>query len=401
MTADIINHLETEIYTVAQFNHDSRVLLENTFGQIWITGEISNLARPASGHLYFTLKDEKAAVRCALFRNSRRNTPTDLDNGMQVIAHARVSLYEPRGDFQLIVNSLEPAGLGLLQKKFEQLKKQLHAEGLFENDRKQTIPSAPHTIGLITSPKGAAIHDVLKVLKRRHANTEVVIYPSLVQGEQAAGNICHMIELANQRQECDVILLTRGGGSLEDLWCFNEESVARAIAASDLPIVSAVGHEVDFTIADFVADLRAATPSAAAELLSPDQAALKRQLATAQKKLGYLLQQQLQYKQLLLDKLKARLPRPDAILQQQIQTVDHLQMRLQQAMQHTTHEVKQRLAYNSGLLNSLSPLNTLSRGYAIMSQGDKAISSVKQINKDQPLVARMHDGELLLNVKTS
>ncbi|MDF1653508.1 MAG: exodeoxyribonuclease VII large subunit [Coxiellaceae bacterium] len=400
MTADIINHLETEIYTVTQFNHDSRILLENTFGQIWITGEISNLARPASGHLYFTLKDEKAAVRCALFRNSRRNTPNDLKNGMQVMANARVSLYEARGDFQLIVNSLEPAGLGLLQKRFEQLKKQLLTEGLFEAERKKAIPSAPQTIGIITSSQGAAIHDALKVLKRRHANTKVIIYPSLVQGEQAADNICQMIELANQRHECDVILLTRGGGSLEDLWCFNEESVARAIAASELPVVSAVGHEVDFTIADFVADLRAATPSAAAELLSPDQAALKRQLTAAQKKLAYLLQQQLLHKKLLLDKLKARLPRPDTLLQQQAQTVDHLQMRLQQSMQHAVHDLKQRLAYNSGLLNSLSPLNTLSRGYAILSQDDNAISSVKQINKDQPLTARLHDGDILLGVKS-
>ncbi|MDF1795754.1 MAG: exodeoxyribonuclease VII large subunit [Coxiellaceae bacterium] len=400
MTADIINHLETEIYTVTQFNHDSRVLLEKTFGQIWITGEISNLARPASGHLYFTLKDGKAAVRCALFRNSRRNTPPDLDNGQQVIANARVSLYEPRGDFQLIVNSLEPAGLGLLQKKFEQLKKQLLAEGLFEPERKKDIPSAPQTIGIVTSSNGAAIHDALKVLKRRHTNTKVIIYPSLVQGEQAADNICRMIELANQRNECDVLLVTRGGGSLEDLWCFNEESVARAIAASELPIVSAVGHEVDFTIADFVADMRAATPSAAAELLSPDQAALKQQLAQAQRKLGYLLQQQLVHKKLLLDKLKARLPRPDALLQQQIQTVDHLQLRMQQAMQQSVHDLKQRLAYNSGLLNSLSPLNTLSRGYAILSQDDKAISSVKDVNKKQPLKARLHDGELSLEIKS-
>ncbi len=398
MTADIINHLETEIYTVTQFNHDSRQLLEKTFGQIWITGEISNLARPASGHLYFTLKDDKAAVRCALFRNSRRNTPPDLDNGQQVVANARVSLYEPRGDFQLIVNSLEPAGLGLLQKKFEQLKKQLLAEGLFDQSRKQPIPDMPTTIGIITSSRGAAIHDVLKVLKRRHSNIEVIVYPSLVQGEQAAANISQMIKVANQRNECDVLLVTRGGGSLEDLWCFNEESVARAIAASDLPIVSAVGHEVDFTIADFVADLRAATPSAAAELLSPDQASLKQQLHHAQRKLVHLLQQQVEYKQLVLNALKARLPRPDALLQQETQTVDHLQLRLEQAMQRGLQQNQQRLAHNSSLLNSLSPLNTLSRGYAILSQDNKAISSVKQIDKQSPITAQLHDGDIELTV---
>ena len=396
MTPDIINDLETEIYTVSQFNRESRILLETAFEQIKITGEISNLARPASGHMYFTLKDEQAAVRCALFRGNKRHTPADLNNGMQVTLHARVSLYEARGDFQLIANRIEPAGLGTLAQRFEQLKKQLQAEGLFDPQRKQLLPDMPQTIGIVTSSRGAAIHDILTVLKRRHANMQVIIYPSLVQGDQAAKQIATAISLANQRNECDALLVTRGGGSLEDLWCFNEPEVAYAIANSELPIVSAVGHEVDFTIADFVADIRAATPSAAAELISPDQSTIKQQLQQQQHKLAQLLQQKLRIKQLQLNTYKARLPKPDALLQQRQQMLDHFGMRLQHSMQQSIDNIKQRLAHQSSMLQSLSPLNTVARGYSILSQEGKTITRTDMIDHDKIITAKLQDGDIQL-----
>ncbi len=400
MTTDIINDPGTEIYTVSQFNRESRILLETAFQHIWITGEISNLARPASGHLYFTLKDERAATRCALFKQSRRNTPKDLENGMQVNLYARVSLYEPRGDFQLIAQRIEPAGQGALQQRFEQLKKKLQAEGLFDQQRKKPLPNLPKTVGVITSSQGAAIHDILTVLKRRHAPIDVIIYPSLVQGTQATSQIATAIETANQRQECDVLLVSRGGGSLEDLWCFNEPEVAYAIARCSIPIVSAVGHEVDFTIADFVADIRAATPSAAAELVSPDQAQLKQHVQQAQTKLKQLLWQQLQLKQMRLDALKAQLPTPDAMLQQRQQKCDYLSTQLQQGMQHLLQKQQQRFAHLSQLLNSLSPLNTVGRGYAILKQNDAVVSSIKQVNTQEPITATLKDGELTLRITT-
>lgn len=396
MTSDIINDLETEIYTVSQFNRESRILLETAFEQIKITGEISNLARPASGHMYFTLKDEQAAVRCALFRANRRNTPADLDNGMQVTLHARVSLYEPRGDFQLIANRIDPAGLGTLAQRFEQLKKQLQAEGLFDTARKQPLPDMPQTIGVVTSSRGAAIHDILTVLKRRHANMQVIIYPTLVQGEQAAKQIAAAIDLANQRNECDALLVSRGGGSLEDLWCFNEPAVAYAIANSTIPVVSAVGHEVDFTIADFVADVRAATPSAAAELISPDQSAIKQQLQQQQRKLAQLLQQQLRIKQLQLNTFKARLPKPNTLLQQRQQTLDHCSMRLQHAIQQSIENVKQKLAHQASMLQSLSPLNTVARGYSILSQNGKTITRTNMIDHHKVITAKLQDGDIQL-----
>lgn len=260
---------DKKILSVSELNRTVKYLLENNFKHLWLTGEISNLAIPYSGHWYLTLKDENAQIRCAMFRGNNRNVSFVPKNGMQVIVQAKASLYEARGDYQLIIDSMEQAGEGLLRQQFEALKSRLQAEGLFDPYYKKTLPHCK-TVGLITSKSGAALQDMLRILERRAPSINVIIYPTQVQGKTAAAEISQMIALANLRDECDVLIVGRGGGSLEDLWCFNEEIVARAIAASQLPIISAVGHETDFTIADFTADLRAATPSAAAEIISEE-----------------------------------------------------------------------------------------------------------------------------------
>lgn len=268
----------SNIFTVTQLNYSVRHLLEVELGQVWLTGEISNFSQPVSGHWYLTLKDENAQVRCAMFKMKNLRVNFRPQNGMQVLVRASVSLYEPRGDYQLIIESMQMAGDGLLQQQFEGLKMKLAAQGLFAQEHKKPIPKFVKRVGIITSPSGAALQDILHILNRRDPSLQVVIYPTLVQGKEATQDIIDTIRLANQRKECDVLIVGRGGGSLEDLWCFNEEMVAYAIYQSELPIISAVGHETDVTIADFVADLRAPTPSAAAELVSRDQQEIVRQL---------------------------------------------------------------------------------------------------------------------------
>ena len=268
----------SNIFTVTQLNYSVRHLLEVELGQVWLTGEISNFSQPVSGHWYLTLKDENAQVRCAMFKMKNLRVNFRPQNGMQVLVRASVSLYEPRGDYQLIIESMQMAGDGLLQQQFEGLNMKLAAQGLFAQEHKEPIPKFVKRVGIITSPSGAALQDILHILNRRDPSLQVVIYPTLVQGKEATQDIIDTIRLANQRKECDVLIVGRGGGSLEDLWCFNEEAVAYAIYQSELPIISAVGHETDVTIADFVADLRAPTPSAAAELVSRDQQEIVRQL---------------------------------------------------------------------------------------------------------------------------
>lgn len=260
-----------EIFTVSELNRTARELLEDNFSLIWIEGEISNLACPSSGHIYFSLKDARAQVRCAMFRGRNQRLDFKPQDGQQLLARGRVSLYEGRGEFQIIIEYMEEAGDGKLRREFELLKQRLDKEGLFAESHKKTIPELPQSIGVVTSATGAAIRDIVSVLKRRFPSIPIVIYPTQVQGEMAAGQIVQAIHTANKRAECDVLIVARGGGSLEDLWPFNEEPVARAIYASHIPIVSGVGHEVDFTIADFVADRRVATPSAAAEIVSPNR----------------------------------------------------------------------------------------------------------------------------------
>src|SRR5579859_4685596 len=266
------------ILSVSELNRAARGLLEGGFPILWVEGEISNLAQPGSGHLYFSLKDAQAQVRCALFRNRGMLLRFKPANGMKVLVRGRVSLYEPRGDYQFLVESMEDAGHGALQRAFEALKERLAQEGLFDAALKRPLPQVPKTIGVVTSPTGAAIRDILSVIRRRHPLARVIVYTVPVQGVGAAAKIAAMLGLASRRGECDVLILARGGGSLEDLWAFNEEPVARAIRASAIPVVSGVGHEIDFTIADFAADLRAPTPTGAAELVTPDLSTWRRLL---------------------------------------------------------------------------------------------------------------------------
>ena len=352
---------DRQILTISQLNRRARQLLETHFALLWVRGEISNLSRPSSGHWYFTLKDNDAQIRCAMFRNRNSLVTSPPRDGDQVLVRGRVSLYENRGDYQLIAEHLEADGAGLMQQQFEALKKRLAAEGLFDPERKRQIPSHPSRIGVISSPTGAAIRDVLHVLKRRAPWIPVALYPAAVQGRDAPGELMSAIELANQDDRCDVLLLTRGGGSLEDLWAFNDERLARAIAASDLPIVSAVGHETDFTIADFVADQRAPTPSAAAELVSPDGAELLARLAQGELNLAARMRRQLALLNQQLHWLGKRLRSPADRLREQAQHLDHLEIRLSRAMHRQLERRRTVLAGADAALQSVNP----ARRYAL------------------------------------
>ncbi|MGR3808651.1 Exodeoxyribonuclease VII large subunit [Pasteurella testudinis DSM 23072] len=336
--------MQENIYSVSQLNQTARLLLEGSLGHIWLTGEISNFSQPVSGHWYLSLKDENAQLRCAMFRMKNMRVGFRPQNGMQVLVRGSVSLYEPRGDYQLIIDSMQPAGDGLLQQQFEQLKQKLAAEGLFAQQIKKAIPHFNRRIGIVTSKSGAALQDILHVLQRRDPSLEVVIYPSQVQGKEAVAEIVQMIELANARQEVDVLIVGRGGGSLEDLWCFNEEAVARAIFASSIPIISAVGHETDVTIADFTADLRAPTPSAAAELVSRDHKELLQQLQFRQQHLEIAFDRLFSRKQQRLEQLNLRLANqhPSKQLQGQRQQTRQLLARLTQALQRRLDQQRQQ-----------------------------------------------------------
>lgn len=354
---------QREIYSVSRLNREARGLLEDAFGRLWVEGEISNLARPASGHLYFTLKDAGAQVSCALFKNRAQLLRFKLTEGMHVVARARVSLYEPRGGFQLIADTLEEAGEGALQQRFEALKQRLNQEGLFDPAHKQAIPALAAKIGVITSPGGAAVRDVLTVLKRRFPATPVIIYPSLVQGEAAADQLVAAIQTADRRAEVDVLLLTRGGGSLEDLWPFNEEAVARAVYDCRLPVVSAIGHEIDFVITDFVADQRAATPSAAAELLSPDSVELKATLMALQRRLVRLVSDRLKQFRQQLQWLSRHLQQqhPGHRLQQQIQRIDELEQNLRARLTHKLQQLAAQIRELKARLLQHTPEHKLAR----------------------------------------
>lgn len=432
----------TEILSVAELNRRARGLLEHGLGLVSVEGEISNMARPASGHLYFTLKDAFAQVRCALFRGRGRTLNFRPENGMQVLATARVSLYEARGDYQLLVETLEEAGDGALLHAFEALKQRLASEGLFAEERKRPLPTLPGRIGVITSPSGAAIRDILHVLERRFPAIEVVIYPVPVQGEGAAQKIAGALTLASDRKECDVLLLARGGGSLEDLWAFNEEVVARAIIASQLPVVSGIGHEIDFTIADFAADRRAPTPSAAAELLSPDRTDWLARLRRLEDRLSHGIGIRLQREHKKLAGLERRLhiQHPGRQLQERAQRCDELQMRLERAtrnlleirrarlaalrfrleragpnrqierlgnrhrglLSRLRQAVETRLLRTSGRLQTLgraldavSPLATLERGYAIVRrENGEVVREAKSLKVGDRLQTRLAKGEV-------
>ncbi|MDE2599045.1 MAG: exodeoxyribonuclease VII large subunit [Rhodocyclaceae bacterium] len=320
------------VLSIGELNRRARQILESNFPLLWVCGEVSNLTRAASGHVYFSLKDKNAQVRCVMFRSRAQVLPWRLENGQQVEAQVLVSLYEARGDFQLNVEAMRRAGLGQLFEAFARLKARLEQEGLFEPERKRVLPLYPRRIGIVSSPQAAAVRDVLTTLARRAPHIPVVLYPTLVQGELAGAGIAAAIEIANRRQECDVLIVARGGGSIEDLWAFNEEISARAIADSAIPVVSGVGHETDFTIADFAADLRAATPTAAAELVSVGWFAVRRELAALQDGLQTSVRQQLESRMQKVDLLAHRLISPQQRLQQSEQTVQLLFGRMRHAM---------------------------------------------------------------------
>ncbi len=433
-----------DIYSVARLASEARAVLDGSFPLLWVRGEISNLARPASGHIYFSLKDEAAQVRCAMFRAKRILLDVRPENGQQVLARVRVTLYEPRGDFQLVVEHLEPDGEGALLLAFEQRVQRLAEEGLFETALKQAIPAFPRQVGLITSPSGAAVRDLLTVLGRRFSALSVMIYPAQVQGESAAASLVAALALANARAECDVLILARGGGSREDLNAFNDEALARAIRASAIPIVSGVGHEIDITIADLAADQRAATPSAAAELVAPSAQQVRERLRALELRLDGAWQRRSMLSRQRLSAASRQLnlaAHPPARLQQQAQRLDRAALRLNALMaQHIAQNgqrlsplaerlaarsperglqrarlllggLRQRLSRSQSALlvhrherlmraaaglNARSPLGTLTRGYAILTRlpGGEIVRAPSQVESGDRIQAQVAGGTI-------
>ncbi len=434
-----------DIYSVSRLNSEVRSVLGSAFQLVWLEGELSNLACPASGHWYFSLKDSHAQVRCAMFRTRNRLLRFSPRNGIQVLVRAKIGLYEPRGEFQLVIEHMEEAGEGALRLQFEQLKNKLNAEGLFASEHKKPLPAFAKTVGVITSPSGAAIHDVLTTIKRRFANLNVIIYPTSVQGKPAAKEIAETIALANKRNECDVLLVTRGGGSLEDLWSFNEEVVARAIFNSPLPVISAVGHDVDFTIADFVADVRAATPTAAAELVSPDATHYVKQLNSLQARLIQAVNTQITIADENLKRLAKSIVHPQQYIEQTSQRLDEISYRLNSSVsskiaafklatsqltsrlgllnpvhrihikqdktiqllqrlasvqQNSLSQFKQRFIRNTSRLEAMSPLSILNRGYAYvtLADTDTIIKDIRQIKAGVQVKTRLATGSFISTV---
>ncbi len=434
--------MQQRIFSVSELTASIRGILETQFTYIKVAGEISNLRKPHSGHLYFTLKDSQAQLKTVLFKMQQRYLDKALENGQQVICHGRISVYEPRGDYQLIVDTLEFHGAGELQKAFERLKKGLASEGLFEASHKKRLPEIPLHIALVTSPKGAAVHDFIRVATMRFPLISISVYPVPVQGEQAADEIITAINTLNRAGQHDLIVLCRGGGSIEDLWAFNEEKLARAIFNSSLPVVSAIGHEIDYTIADFVADLRAPTPSAAAEMILPDRVALDRLLKQQRENLFHSISTKLNayssqlqfYKQLLGDmqypldnlflkldylsinfervfkenftekqrkidllrgQLQERNPHHALVFNQQ--KISELKRRLLLAGAACIDSRKRKIAKLGGLLDAVSPLATLSRGYAIARKktvSKSIVARAEQVREGEKIEILLHNGRL-------
>ena len=391
--------------TVSRLNALAASLLENNFPEILVEGEVSNLIQPHSGHWYFSLKDETAQIRCAMFRFQNQLLTFNLKNGDHITVKAKVSIYQPRGDYQLIVSNITLTGEGILKQRFEKLKNKLSALGWFTAAHKKNIPGFPQRIGVITSPTGAVIKDIARVLQRRCPSIAITVYPSLVQGEKAAEELVRMIQLANHLKQVDLIIIARGGGSLEDLWPFNEAIVAEAIFHSNLPVISAIGHETDFTIADFVADYRAPTPSAAAEIASPDQVELIDRLTTYNRNLSQLLQYNTQNKAQMLDRLKLQLKHPGEVIKQYRTALIRLKISCQQSVRQLYQDKNHQLAGLAQSLDNLSPLKTLGRGYALVSKipectnssqlGDttQTIHSITQIAPHDRINIQLKDGK--------
>ena len=433
-----------QVFTVSELNRTVRQLLESTLPLLWVEGEISNFARPNSGHWYLTLKDQQAQVRCAMFKNSNARVSFKPANGISVLVRCRVGLYEGRGDYQLIIEHMEEAGFGALQRQFDQLKAKLANESLFDQAHKQPMPTSVNHIGVVTSPTGAAFKDILAVLNRRFPSIKVTLFPTAVQGDQAAGQIVEAIANANQDGRCDALIVGRGGGSLEDLWPFNEEVVARAVFHSKIPIISAVGHEIDFTITDFIADLRAPTPSAAAELISPNGDEMAAQLSGLQTLLSDAMSRRLQRLEQKTNDLRNRLQHPGRKLQEQTQHLDHLDIRLKRSMQAMVQLYRHRMTLSRDrllrqhprdalvqkkqhmnnvvirlskavgqqlrqkmnhteqtlhLLDAVSPLKILGRGFSVIrNDNNQVVKSTASVRPGENLRARLSDGELHVEV---
>ncbi|MDB9769604.1 exodeoxyribonuclease VII large subunit [Gammaproteobacteria bacterium] len=449
MCADIVNH-EEEVISVGQLNQQAKRLLENQFRGIAVLGEISNLARPSSGHIYFTLKDEDGAIRCAMFRNQNSRLNFEPQNGDQCILKGQVSLYAPRGDYQLIVSSMQPAGSGNLMQQFDELKKKLDAEGLFFQDIKQNLPTQPRHIGVITSESTAAFQDILTTIQRRAPISQVTLIPATVQGDTAPRGLINALQNAlefnnaNPQNSFDVILMCRGGGSIEDLWAFNNESLAREIFDYPIPIISGVGHEIDFTIADFVADLRAPTPTAAAELVTEYYFQLEDAIEDAKDTLMHSFKNLVKEKSQRILLISQSLKSPIILLKEQSQSLDNLEIRLSQIIQNSLNSTKQNLKIASNLLyqsnamrviekyqgmisskmqniqhqiksalikkgyalknletnlGAVSPLAVLDRGYAIvMDSSGKALTSAANIKVGDTIQTRLATGHLTSDV---
>ena len=431
---------DNAIWTISALNFEVKTILSEGIGTLWIEGEVSNFVRPASGHWYFSLKDERAQIRAAMFKGRNSRMAFTPKNGQHVLVRAQVTLYEARGEYQLIVDHIEDAGVGELKRRYEALKNQLDKEGLFAASRKKPLPDQPQHIGIITSPTGAAIRDALSVIRRRAPHIPVTIFPTMVQGEQAAEQIRHSLAQIKQFNQCDIILMIRGGGSLEDMWCFNDEALARDMAEFPIPIVTGIGHEIDFTIADFVADFRAPTPSVAAETITPDSQEMMQnvdnliarltmqmqlRLDKKRERLSQLerhlnnLHPQRQFEQFklrlkyaregLINQMMNRLSQDKAQLllcqtavfqHSPLNTIKQYQQRLEQLSHKNTQAVKQTLlvarhglAMQAKTLDTLSPLKTLSRGFAVIDKNEQLVSSVKQLNSGDEVGISLSDGK--------
>ena len=387
-------------HTVSELTARIKGTLEPAFTQVWVKGEVSNYRPASSGHAYFSLKDADATVSAAFFgwgQKSKTRGGFELRDGLEILCRGKISVYAPRGNYQLMVDQMEPLGAGALQLAFEQLKAKLATEGLFESSRKKKLPQFPRRVAIVTSPSGAALRDMITVLGRRAPQVAITVIPAVVQGDQAAAQLIRGLEIANRHHLGEIVVLARGGGSIEDLWCFNDEALARAIAASKLPVISAVGHEIDFSISDFVADLRAPTPSAAAEILSGHWVDVRTQLQEAKRSLWLSIQRDLSQRKKILEQVIARVVSPKDRIREQFQRVDDLTLRLERAIQMKTERGRSQLGQLTGKLDALSPLRVLERGYTLTSDEQDAgrlIRSSKEIKQGHRLKIRFHDGEV-------
>ncbi|WP_432453879.1 MULTISPECIES: exodeoxyribonuclease VII large subunit [unclassified Agarivorans] len=441
------NQITQNVFSVSQLNQEVRRLLERCLGTVWLEGEISNFSAPFSGHWYFNLKDSRSQVRCAMFKNTNRKVLFKPESGMQVLVKANITMYEPRGDYQLIIEAIHPAGDGAIQQAFEQLKYKLAAQGLFAEAAKQALPEYPSTVGVVSSASGAALQDILSVLARRAPAIKVIVYPAAVQGEQAAIQICAMIERANQRQEVDLLIVGRGGGSKEDLSAFNDERLANCIFNSNLPIISAVGHEIDHSISDLVADVRAATPSAAAEIVSQQASHIEQRLSYLNQQLNNRYSQLLKQQQWQLTNLQQRIyaQSPEHVLQQQQQRFDHLSLRLERAMSSSLAQAnyrynrvsraiiesqlpaqltqqanqfdnllknmsqiitqqqaryQQQLIAKTRQLDALSPLRVLERGFTMVSHKQQLVHHAAELQVGDEVTLQFVDGQRKANISS-